>query len=316
MKITVLEPLFVAEEKWNELTADLIEAGHEIGAYTDRVEDDAVLIERAKDADILMMGNLPISADVINALPNLKMLSVAFTGVDHIAMDACKERGIVVCNAQGYATDAVAELAIGLMIAVLRNIVPCDAVTREGKTRAGLVGSLLKGKTVGIVGTGEIGIRTAEIAKVFGCKLLGYSRSKRAEAEALGIEYVTIEELMKQSDVVSLHTPLTPETTKLINAERIGLMKKNAILVNVARGAVVDSEALAAALNNGDIAGAGIDVFEMEPPLDTAHPLLHSKNTVVAPHVAFASTESFIIRAQIVLNNIRCWMKGEPQNVK
>lgn len=194
------------------------------------------------------------------------------------------------------------------MLSVLRNLVPCDAVTREGKTRAGLVGSLLKGKTVGIVGTGEIGIRTAELCRAFGAKALGYSRSERPEAREVGIIYKTLDELAVESDIISLHLPLSSETFNMVNEAFIQKMKRSAILINVARGGVLDSMALAKALNEGKIAGAGIDVFETEPPLDETHPLLKSKNTVVAPHVAFASRESFEFRVDIVLENIKNWL--------
>ena len=229
--------------------------------------------------------------------------------MNHIDLAACEERGIKVVNAQGYAKDAVAELTLGLILNVLRNIIPCNTATREGKTRAGLVGSLLKGKTVGIVGTGEIGIRTAELCQAFGAKTVGYSRTERSEAKAIGLSYVSLDELVSTSDIISLHVPLTPQTTNLINDRVIGLMKPSAIVVNVARGGVVDSLALATALNTGGIAGAAIDVFETEPPLDINHPLLKSKNTIVAPHVAFASKESFVFRLDIVLNNIREYVR-------
>jgi D-3-phosphoglycerate dehydrogenase len=309
MKIVILEPLFISADALAAKTADLKAAGHEIVAYPDRVEEEAVIIERGLDADIVITGNLPLSANVISAWPKLKFLPVAFTGLDHIALDACAERDIPVINAQGYATDAVAELALGMMLSALRNLVPCDAATRQGKTRAGLVGSLLKGKTVGIVGTGAIGLRTAELCKAFGCKLLAFSRSQRPEAIALGMQYVSLETLLSQSDIISLHVPLVPETVQLIGSQEIRCMKPNAIVVNVARGGVLDSRALADALNKGAIGGAAIDVFETEPPLDTAHSLLQSVNTIVAPHVAFASEEAFDSRADIVFDHIRKWLQ-------
>lgn len=310
MKIVILEPLFISEAALAAKTADLKSAGHEIVAYPDRVEDEATIIERGLDADIVITGNLPLSATVISAWPKLKFLPVAFTGLDHIALDVCAARDIPVLNAQGYATDAVAELALGMMLSALRNLVPCDAATRQGKTRAGLVGSLLKGKTVGIVGTGAIGIRTAELCKAFGCKLLAYSRSQREEALALGMQYVSLPQLLSESDLISLHVPLVPETVQLIGSPEIALMKPHAIVLNVARGAVLDSQALADALNQGAIGGAAIDVFETEPPLDTSHPLLHSMHTIVAPHVAFASAEAFDIRADIVFDHIRNWLQS------
>ena len=143
--------------------------------------------------------------------------------------------GIQVSNAQGYATEAVAELAVSMMITLLRNVVECNEVVRRQGTKAGLVGNELNGRTIGIVGTGAIGLRTAEILKVFHCKLLGYSRSEAPKALDLGIEYVSLEELLQKSDIVSLHLPLTEDTQGLISRDKIALMKENSILINTAR---------------------------------------------------------------------------------
>jgi len=315
LRILALEPLGVSAEQVRELAKPLVEAGHEMVTFPDRVEDNAALIERAKGADVLMLTNLPLAGEVIRSNPNLKMISVAFTGVDHVDTAACQELGVTVCNASGYSTDSVAELAFGFMFALLRKMVPCDTVTREGKTRAGLIGNELSGKTLGIVGTGAIGLRVAEIGKAFGCRLLAYSRTEKEEAKQLGVSYVSLEQLLAESDVVTLHTPLTDQTKGLLNAERIALMKPTSILINCARGPIVDSQALAAALSDGRIAGAGIGVFEMEPPIPADHPLLNAKNVVVAPHVAFATAEAIYKRAVIVFDNISAWLAGKPVNV-
>ncbi len=315
MRIVMLEPLGVSQENMASLSAALTSQGHEFIAYDSRVEDTQELARRSEGADVLLLANLPLKGEVIRSVPNLKMISVAFTGIDHIDLEACREKGIRICNAAGYSTHSVAELAFGLMIAVYRHIVPCNTVTREGKTKTGLIGNELYGKTLGVIGTGAIGMRVAEIGKAFGCKILAYSRSQKQDARDLGITYVSLEELLSSSDIVTLHTPLSPETKQLINRERIARMKSSTILINTARGPVVDSEALAEALNEGRIAGAGIDVFEMEPPLPTDHVLLHSKNTVVAPHVAFATQEALIRRAGIAFDNITAWMDGNPKNV-
>ena len=315
MKIVIIEPLGITPEKLEEATAAVKARGHEIVAYSTKEEDQDKLAERGKDADIIIIANQPFRKNVIEKCENLKLLSVAFTGVDHIDVDYCKEKGITVCNAAGYSTNAVAELAFGLAISVLRNIPPCDAVCRKEGTKAGLVGGELFGKTFGIVGTGAIGGKVAKIAQAFGCKVVAYSRTVKPEMEGLGIEYMSLEDVLKVSDIVSLHVPLNDKTKGLIGEKEIALMKKNAILLNTARGPVVDSEALAAALNEERIAGAGIDVFEMEPPVPMDHPLMHSKHTVVTPHVAFASHEALFTRAQIVSENILKWEDGAPQNV-
>ncbi|MGM0437740.1 MAG: 2-hydroxyacid dehydrogenase [Bacillota bacterium] len=314
MNIVLLESLAISDEKLGEFKKELEERGHEFKAYDKRVEEDEKIIERAKDADVIIITNLPLSKNVINSLTELKMISVAFTGVDHIDLEACKENDIVVSNAPGYSTHSVAELAIGLMVNVMRNMNKCDDAVRNGKTRSGLIGNEIHGKTLGIIGTGSIGTRVAKIANAFGCDLIAYSRSKSKEAKKLGINYVGIEELFEKSDIITLHVPHTPETEGMINADLINRMKESAIFINTARGPIVDSEALANALNEEKIAGAGVDVFEMEPPIPENHPLVNAKNIVLTPHVAFATPEAFAKRADIVLSNIISWEKGNIIN--
>ena len=212
MKIVVMEPLGVKMELINALAAPLQAAGHDFVYYTEKDTDQTKLLARVQQADIIMLANQPLSAEIINACPNLKMLSVAFTGVDHIALAACRERGIAVCNAAGYSTNAVAELTFGLAISVIRNIVPCDARCRQAGTKDGLVGFELFGKTFGVVGTGAIGSRVAKLAAAFGCRVLAYSRTPKAELQADGVSYVSLDELLAASDFVSLHVPLTDAT--------------------------------------------------------------------------------------------------------
>lgn len=315
MKIVVMEPLGVALEKIEALAVPLKEAGHEFIYHTTKETNQEKLLARVADADIIMLANQPLSAEIINGCPKLKMLSVAFTGVDHIALDACRAKNILVCNAAGYSTNAVAELTFGLAISVIRNIVPCDGRCRSAATKDGLVGFELFGKTFGVVGTGAIGSRVAKIAQAFGCRVLAYSRTPKQELIDLGVKFVALDELLEQADFVSLHVPLTAATKGLINAEAISKMKPTAVLLNTARGGVVDSAALAEALNAGRLAGAGIDVFEIEPPIAKEHPLCHAKNTVLTPHVAFASKEALEVRADIVFANLWKYFAGEPQNV-
>lgn len=315
MKIVVMEPLGVAMKKIDTLAAALKAAGHEFIYYATKETQQDKLLARVQDADIIMLANQPLSAAIINACPHLKMLSVAFTGVDHVALDACRARGIMVCNAAGYSTNAVAELTFGLAISVIRNIVPCDARCRNAGTKDGLVGFELFGKTFGVVGTGAIGSRVAQIAAAFGCNVLAYSRTVKQELVAAGVKYVSLDELLAASDFVSLHVPLTEATRGLIDAAALAKMKQGAVLLNTARGPVVDSEALAAALNAGKLAGAGLDVFENEPPIAPEHPLCQAKNTVLTPHVAFASREALETRAEIVFANIEKWLAGAPQNI-
>ena len=314
MKIVMLEPLGVSEALIREKIQPVTAAGHEFVFCGEKLTD-AQKLEAAKDADIFIIANSPLTADVINAAPNLKLISVGFTGVDHVDMGLCAEKGITVCNSQGYATDSTAELAIGLMLACLRNIVPYDDVVRDGGTLAGYTHNTLKGKTVGIIGTGAIGTRVAAITKAFGCKIIGYSRSQRPEALSLGLEYKDIDRVFAESDIVTLHAPLTAETKGLASKQRIDSMKETAILINCSRGPLVDSQALADALNEGRIAKAGIDVFETEPPIAGDHPLLNAKNVILTPHVGYYSEESLAARADIVCENISAWLVGKPVNV-
>ena len=313
MNIVLLESLGVPEEVLNACAKPLVDAGHTFKAYP-KDTDPKVQIERAKDADVIMIANMPLSGEVISACPNLKYIDVAFTGVDHVDLDAARAKGVKVSNAAGYSNEAVAELTLCMMLALLRNVPQVEARCRAGQTKDGLVGVELMGKTVGIVGVGAIGTRTAELCHAFGCKVLGNKRHVRGD-EPDYIEFVSLEELLSRSDIVSLHCPLNEDSRGMINKDTIAKMKPGALLINAARGPVVDSQALADALNNGDLGGAGIDVFETEPPLDLDHPLLHSKNTIVTPHVAFASAESMETRCKIVLDNISQWMNGHQTNI-
>lgn len=313
MKIVFLEPLGISEELLKEKISSVIdEAEHEIIYYKDRQEDTDTIIERSKDADIVVLSNFKYGREVMESCPSLKMVCVAFTGVDHVDIDYCREKGITVCNCAGYSTSAVADIVFAMVISLARNIIPCQDKARNGGTKDGLVGFELDGKTFGIIGTGAIGTRVAKIANAFGCKVIAYSRTKK---DLPDVEFVTMEELLKKSDIVSLHVPQTPETTGLIGKEQLELMKPEAILINTARGPVVDSAALAAALKNGTIAAAGVDVFNCEPPLPAEEPLLAAPNTLLTPHIAFASHQAFEKRADIVAENIKYWLEGKPQNV-
>ena len=308
MKITVVEPLGIGKDQFETLRAEFETKGCEFEYYMDRNENPDIIAQRIGDANIVVISNIRLSADTMTKCPNLKMLSVAFTGLDHIDLEYCQGRKIEVFNASGYSTVAVSELAVGLMLDVYRKITEMDANTRQLGSRGMFLGRELNGKTVGVVGTGAIGIQTIKLLKAFGCKILAYSRTQRSEAKNLDVEYVSLQNLMANADIVTLHVPATKETSQMINAEMISLMKPSAILINTARGAVVDNNALAQALKNGTIAGAGIDVYETEPPLAENHPLLSAPNAVLLPHVAYATREAFDIRADIVMDNIRKWL--------
>lgn len=312
-KIVIMESLGISNADLAAFCKPFEEKGHRFEVFP-RTTDIPTLIAQAKDADSMILANMPMPGDVIRSCENLKFIDVAFTGVDHVGLDAAREKGIAVSNASGYSNEAVAELVLGMALNLLRNVSAVEARCRAGQTKEGLVGSELKGKTVGIIGYGKIGSRSAELFHAFGCKVLAQSRSHKANAPEY-VEQVSQEELLKRSDIVVLHCPLNDSTRGMINAEKIALMKKSAILINVARGPVVVAQDLADALNNGVIAAAGIDVFDKEPPLDLNEPLLNCKNCLVTPHVAFASKESMILRAGIVFDNLASWMEGNQKNV-
>ena len=304
MKIVSVEPIGISAERAQEIRQDLANKGHEFVWYADRKEDAASLVERMKDAEVVIISNIPLPAEVLSQCPKLQFLNVAFTGLDHIDLEYCQTHNILVKNASGYATEAVAELAIGLMIDVLRKITSLDGSIRQGGVRGAFLGRELRGKTVGIVGTGAIGTRTVELLKAFGCRVIAWSRTHKPEVMNLGVAYVTLEGLMRDSDIISLHVPLTVETKHLISKEMLALCKPSAILINTARGNVVDMDALAECLRDGKIAGAGIDVYEKEPPLPSDHPLLSAPNCVLVPHVGYATREAFDIRIDIILGNL------------
>ncbi len=312
MKIAIMESLGISDQELAELEKPFEAQGVSFQAYA-KTTDPATLIEEAKDADGMILANMPMPAEVIRACPNLKFIDIAFTGVDHVALDAARERGIAVSNASGYSNEAVAELVLGMVLSLARNLRPVEDRCRGGQTKEGLVGWEIQGKTVGIVGLGNIGSRTAELFHAFGAKILACSATVHENAPFY-VEQVSLEELLHTSDIVVLHVPLNDSTRGMIDREKLARMKSTALLINVARGPVVVERDLAEALRNGTIAGAGIDVFDREPPLDPENPLLQAPNTLVTPHVAFATRESMRLRAEIVFQNLADWMAGDQSN--
>ncbi|MCI8725766.1 MAG: hydroxyacid dehydrogenase [Hungatella sp.] len=312
MKITFLEPLGISGDSLKRIVEEAVGTGHEITYYQDRNEDPQVLTERSQGADCVVLSNMKYGRDIMEKCPELKMICVAFTGVDLVDIQYCKEKGIRVCNCAGYSTVAVADLVFGFVIDMARNVLACNDAVRDGGTKQGLVGFELEGKKFGVIGAGAIGERVLQIAQAFGCETYAYNRSVK---EIPGVTFVSMEELLKTCDIVSVHVPQTSETVGLMGEAQFGMMKKNALFINTARGPIVDSEALAKALNEGWIAGAAVDVFEVEPPVAKDHVLFGARNLIATPHVAFASKQAFEKRAVIVGENIKCWLAGSMQNV-
>ena len=310
MNIVCVENLGLGREYFEGLKARYALQGHTFAYYLDRNEDEAALAERMRDADIAIISNIRLTANVLRQCPRLRYLSVAFTGLDHIDLDYCAEHNITVQNAAGYSTTAVSELAVGMMVDLLRNIVTLSEMTHRGGSRGTFLGRELRGKTVGIVGTGAIGTATARLLLAFGCKVIAWSRTERDEVKAMGVQYVALPTLLRESDIVSLHVPLNNETRGLIGEKELAMMKPTALLVNTARGPVCDIAAVGNALVESRIAGAAFDVFEKEPPLPLDHLLLSTNRCLVTPHVAFATEESFAARAEIVFGHVDDYLKS------
>lgn len=311
MKISLIDPLEVKESYILEQKEKLEKLGHEFTYYKESAKDCEEKIARLKDADIAMITNKPVSRKVIENT-NLKLIDVAFTGVDHVDLEASKEKGIKVLNASGYSDDSVAELVIGLTIGVLRKFNQNRENIFERQNNY-LLGSLIKGKTFGVIGTGHIGKKLIELLQVFGCKIIAFSRTEKDDIKALGVEYVDLNTLLKESDIVSLHIPNNKETKHFLGKDQLDLMKEGAVLINCARGAVVDNDYLAKLLNE-DKLRAGIDVFDMEPPLPEDYPLRNAKNVILTNHVAFYTEEAMQIRADIVFDNLYSYLRGEIKN--
>ena len=299
MKIVFLEPLGLTVEAIDKACDNLKKQGHEVVIYPDRKPE--MNIERAAGADVVVESNMPLRKDFLDACPNLKMLSIAFTGLDHIDMDECKRRGITVMNAAGYSTEAVAEETICMMIGLYRHVIENDRITRSCKGPSMAPGREIAGKTVGIIGMGAIGQRTAALAQAFGCKVIAWNRTPK---QVQGVTFVDKETLLKESDIVALHIALNNETRNFLTAKDFKMMKSSAIIVNAARGPVVNTNDLAEALKNGTIAGAALDVYDGEPPLNEDNVILKAPNTFLLPHIGFSTEEAFKERLKIVVGNV------------
>lgn len=311
MNIVFIEPLGLCECQANAAVEALKKQGHQITFFPDRTEDEENLIQRAKDADILVVSNIPLNKRFFEHCPKLKMVAVAFTGTDHIDLEACRQRNITVCNAAGYSTQAVAELSIAMMLALYRKIVNADTITRISEDRHGFAGCELHGKTVGIIGLGAIGQRVAQLAGAFGCNILGYNRSPK---NIPNVKQTDKHTLLSQSDIITIHIPLTEETRNFIDKKDFALMQPQTILINTARGPIVNTKALYDALKDGQIAGAALDVYDQEPPLPQDYPLFNVPNLLMLPHIGYATKEAFKQRFNIIVKNIELWLAGTPQN--
>ncbi|MCA9173438.1 MAG: D-2-hydroxyacid dehydrogenase [Planctomycetales bacterium] len=299
-----------------DLSWESLEALGECSIY-DRTPPELVL-ERAAGAEVVLTNKVPFRTAEFAALPDLKYIGVTATGYNIVDVDAARDRGILVCNAPAYGSQSVAQMAMAHVLNLANGVAMHAAAVREGRwasspdwcfTDCPLIE--LEGKTMGVVGLGKIGSTLAKLAAAMGMRVIATSRTAKDEP---GIEMVELDTLIRESDVISLHCPLTADTERLINAERISQMKPSALLINTSRGQLVDSQALADALNSGRLAGAGIDTLEQEPPPQD-HPLATAKNCYVTPHIAWATQAARMRLLKIIVDNIRAFANGSPTNV-
>lgn len=274
---------------------------------------------RCADAEIVITNKALLPREVIATLPKLKFISVTATGHNIVDTAAAKERGVPVSNVPLYGTRAVAQFTIALLLELCHHVGAHAASVRAGDwvksadwcyARTPLLE--LDGLTFGVVGWGRIGQATAEIARALGMKIIAASRTPKPPKD--GVEFVDLDTLFRRADVVSLHCPLTPETKGLVNAARLALMKPSAFLLNTSRGPLLDEAAVAEALNNGRLSGAGLDVLSTEPP-KAENPLLAAKNCLITPHQAWAAKAARARLMETTVANVKAFLAGSPQNV-
>ncbi|MBL7215091.1 MAG: D-2-hydroxyacid dehydrogenase [Phycisphaerae bacterium] len=316
MKIVVLDGYTTnpGDNPW-----DVIEALGDVTVY-DRTMDEQIL-QRSAGADILITNKTPLFRKTIDQLDELKFIAVLATGVNNIDLQAATARGIVVSNVPVYSTDSVAQYTFALLLELCHRIALHSEQVYAGRWTAGPYFCFwdtpqieLAGKTIGIVGFGQIGERVGAIAHALGMEVIANTRTLKAAPGYEPFEWVSQEELFRGSDVVSLHCPLTDENAGFVDKHLLGLMKPTAFLINTARGAIVNENDLAEALNRGQIAGSGLDVVS-EEPIRPDNPLLKAKNCIMTPHIAWATLAARRQLMQITAQNVKGFMAGKPVNV-
>ena len=313
MKIVVLDgfTLNPGDLSWNDLQS--------LGSCEiyDRTPPPEV-IRRSADAEILLTNKTKLTRELIQSLPKLRYIGILATGTNVVDLKAARGRNITVTNVPGYGTQSVAQTTIALLLELCHRVGHHSQTVREGRWTRNIdwcywdfplieLGSL----TIGIVGLGHIGRAVAELARAFGMRVLVYTPTPKS---ADFVNFIDLETLFRDSDVISLHCPLTPETQNLVNAQRLSWMKPSACLLNTSRGGLIDERALADALNSEQIAGAGLDVLSTEPPPPN-NPLLRAKNCLITPHLAWATRASRSLLMTMAVENIRAFLNGKSQNV-
>jgi len=278
------------------------------------------IVERATGAEIVFTNKTPLNREVLGQLTALKFIGVLATGYNIVDTQAAKDNGVVVTNIPGYGTDSVAQLTFALLLELCHHVQRHSDSVMQGKWSHSVDFCYwdyplveLTSKTMGIIGFGNIGSKVADIATVFGMNIIANSKFETDESHRKNFKWADVNQLLEQSDVVSIHCPLFPETSGLINKERLRIMKRSAFLLNTSRGPIVVEEDLAEALNNGWIAGAGIDVLSVEPPFKD-NPLFSAKNCIITPHIAWATKEARTRLMDIAANNLVAFVNGNPVN--
>lgn len=313
MKIVILDAFTTNP---GDLSWDWLEEYGSVTVY-DRTPAENI-VERAEEADILVTNKTPLPGSVLEQLPQLKCICLLSTGYNVVDCDYAKEKGIPVCNIPSYSTNAVAQLVFSFILSHSNQVELHSKAVHDGEWtdckdfcfwKTPLME--LEGKTLGIFGFGKIGQRVSELANAFGMRVLACTPHPK---DVNGVEWVSLDELINESDFISLHCPLTEQTTGLVNDDFISKMKKSAFLINTSRGPVIDENALANALNEGKIAGAAVDVLSVEPP-KSDNPLLTAKNCIITPHIAWAGHETRARLIEIFRQNISAFCNGIPVNV-
>lgn len=317
MKLTVIDGYTMnpGDLSWRQY-----EQFGQLKIYDHATDDPKEVIERIGDAEIVIANKSPIRKEVIDACPNIRFITVQATGYDPVDVKYAREKGIPVSNVPSYGTDAVAQYAISLLLELCGRVGHHAQAVSEGRWQKSgdwcfwdypLIE--LAGKTMGIIGFGRIGQTVGRIASALGMKVIAYNRSRSHSGELIG-EYVSLDELLRRSDVISLHCPAFPETVGIINKNSIAKMKDGVLLINNSRGALVVEQDLADALNSGKVAAAAVDVVSKEPIRDD-NPLLTAKNCLITPHISWAPKESRQRIMDCTEENIRSFLAGSPQNL-
>jgi glycerate dehydrogenase len=316
MKIVVLDGFTLNP---GDLSWEGIKSAGDLVVY-DRTPADQIL-ERCRGAEIVYTNKTPLGAETLNNLPSLKYIGVLATGYNVVDTETAKKNGVVVTNVPGYGSVSVAQMCFALLLELCHHVQRHSDSVKQGDWANSADWCYwnyplveLSEKTIGIIGFGNIGQKVADIATAFGMNILGFDNRHTDQSARKNFKWSEIDELLTQSDVVTIHCPLFPETKGLINKESLRKMKKSAFLLNTSRGPIVIDEDLANALNEGVIAGAGIDVLSVEPPM-ADNPLFKSENCIITPHISWATKESRSRLMDITVNNLRAFLSGSPVNV-